>query len=459
MQNKLLQITDLENTYRWDQILGHDKLKQWAEELGNAFEKKASLDQWNLIGKATILINSDPQEYAAQIAKTIAKNSRMNLIIFDKEEILNSPTIAELKKYAPLIVFIKHGRWCQEKPLFSEETEEETKKFSEFKINLKEWLKTFSPNAPVIFLTAGNGLEMFSTDLQVRGLFDLFLSLPSKSYELVGQEFIHDLGKEICGSSLTSSFGKIGHLVRYSDSVKRDLTVLALRRKSYYEKRQIEYLDLVDVQIHQLIEEGLVQEKNDKTKLQTAYHEAGHALMGIFEYDGKNVAEYTSILPGTTFAGITFLSEGYEFKFETNQFTYLDFRQRVRVFLGGRAAEELLVGSIGVSSGASSDLAFVTDMARHHFSFSGLAPHMENFESSKSNLAVILGEPTVLEAEYIKNLTRDFLSVQYDYVFNLLKKNIQVLDDLASRLMIDPIVDQDELAEICLKHKIVVIKH
>jgi hypothetical protein len=81
---------------------------------------------------------------------------------------------------------------------------------------------------------------------------------------------------------------------------------------------------------------------------------------------------------------------------------------------------------------------------------------MDKPEFSGSNLAVVYGKATDDEFGGVAALTREFLATEYQVVRDKLLANKSLLDEVAERLMWDPIVDQSELAEICKKHNVTV---
>ena len=447
-------VEDLSDAYSWDQIEGHIKIKKWAENLKKSFNKKYKSEEWSLVGKGAIILNEDPL-YVAHVLKTVAMDSGFHLALFGKDDVIDLPPLEVLQENAPLIVYLESGRWKREKRDDDQETDEQTKQFTEFKEKLQDYFDNFSAAQPVIFVTSTNDLSKYiSDDLKKHGLFDLYMSLPKKSFELIGQEFVRKIGKSICGESLLDSYGNIGHLVNSYDTEKEALAVLALRRRHYDDKKKLEYLDLVDADIHNLIEEGILQEKDHAVKLNTAYHEAGHALIAILEYEGLNIPEYTSILPGASgFSGITVESKDYWLKRGRDR-TFDDYRKDIRVCLAGRVAEEVLVGPETVSNGASSDLENATNSCFEMFRSFGFSPKMAEPAGAESNLAVISDEIVVQQTSHLMNLVREFLSQEYQVVREKLIQNRKVLDAIAHLLMTDPIVDQDELVAICQKFTI-----
>jgi cell division protease FtsH len=89
----------------------------------------------------------------------------------------------------------------------------------------------------------------------------------------------------------------------------------------------------------------------------TAYHEAGHAVVGMLT-DGADPVRKVSIIPRGLALGVTFAAP------ESDRFNYLEpeVHAKIKVALGGRAAEELVFGE--TSTGAESDIQQLTEIAR-----------------------------------------------------------------------------------------------
>ena len=96
---------------------------------------------------------------------------------------------------------------------------------------------------------------------------------------------------------------------------------------------------------------------SDEERERTAYHESGHAVLGMLE-PGADPVRKVSIVPRGRALGVTFQSpEADRYGYDAN---YL--RGRIVGALGGRAAEEIVYGN--VTTGAESDLEQVTHIAR-----------------------------------------------------------------------------------------------
>ena len=449
-------IESSQNVWSWDRILGNTPLKLWAEDVKRAIDNKSDVEGWALAGRAVILINDD-ETYCREALRRVASDAGMKFIYIQDGDVLNMPPASGFRSMSPLLVYLEPGRWMLESGE-DDESAEETERIDKFQSRFSAWLREFSPSKPVVFAVSARQLDHVAEKLRQVGLFERFISLPPRSLELTGDDFIESLGRERCAPSLLSAPGKIGRLItwNFDQSEQRDLAILSLKRIQVRESRPLEFLDLVHISTHDLMEEGLVQSPLESVRRQTAYHEAGHAVLAVLESGGMDIPDYTSIVPGAAgFGGITVESYGFYFSKNDDQITYQDFRRDIRVSLGGRAAEELLVGAEGVSNGATGDLKNVAKQSARAFARWGFAPAMEKPGQSESNLSVILGDPTPSEYAHIEKLAREFVADEYRYAVRKLTEHRELLNDVAERLLWDPVVDQDELTDICKKHGVV----
>ena len=98
----------------------------------------------------------------------------------------------------------------------------------------------------------------------------------------------------------------------------------------------------------------------------TAYHEAGHALVGMLT-EGADPVRKISIIPRGMALGVTFSAP------ETDRFNYQEreLTARIKVALGGRVAEEIVFGE--PTTGAESDIQQLTEIARQMVSRWGMS--------------------------------------------------------------------------------------
>ncbi|HWI75250.1 MAG TPA: ATP-dependent zinc metalloprotease FtsH [Baekduia sp.] len=161
----------------------------------------------------------------------------------------------------------------------------------------------------------------------------------------------------------------------------------------------------------------------------TAYHEGGHALLGMLE-PGADPVRKVSIVPRGRALGVTFQSpESDRYGYDT---AYL--LGRIVGALGGRAAEEIVYGS--VTTGAESDLQQVTQIARSMVGRWGMSEEI-------GLVTVISDEPQYPGAGPASEATRELIDSEvrrivdkcYERAVSQLKENRERLDGLAQKLL------------------------
>ena len=90
-----------------------------------------------------------------------------------------------------------------------------------------------------------------------------------------------------------------------------------------------------------------------------AYHEGGHALLGLLMHDYDSVSKI-SIVPRGQAGGVTIFTPAEEEQIESGMFTKTYLENRICVAMGGRIAEELINGKDFVTTGAQNDFEVCT---------------------------------------------------------------------------------------------------
>ncbi len=180
---------------------------------------------------------------------------------------------------------------------------------------------------------------------------------------------------------------------------------------------------------------------SDEEKRRTAYHEAGHAIVGMMT-PGADPVRKVSIIPRTMSLGVTISSPDNE---RTNyDVDYLN--GRIRVALGGRIAEELVYDSI--SAGAESDIQQLTGIARQMVGRWGMSQAIGPIAviPSESNGPLLPGVSEVSEttSQLIDSEVRRIVEEQYQIVTRLLTEHRDKLDSLTERLLDEETLDMDD---------------
>ena len=186
---------------------------------------------------------------------------------------------------------------------------------------------------------------------------------------------------------------------------------------------------------------------NEKERKITAYHEAGHAIVGHVLPDSDPVHKVTIIPRGQT-GGVTWFLPPEDRSYK-NIYELKDILARA---MGGRAAEKLVLGADAITTGASSDLKNVAELAKSMIVEEGMGSTTRNlvFPGEETGYYTITtGKPysektaELIDAE-VKKLS-DEAAVRAEAV---LKANRAVLDKLAEELLAHETLEEAELAPL-----------
>jgi cell division protease FtsH len=190
---------------------------------------------------------------------------------------------------------------------------------------------------------------------------------------------------------------------------------------------------------------------SEAEKRNTAYHEAGHAIVGRLMPEHDPVYK-VSIIPRGRALGVTmFLPEEDRYS-HSRRFII----SQVCSLFGGRVAEELTLGNDGVTTGASNDIKRATELARNMVTKWGLSeklgPLLYDDESEEVFLGRSAGTPSKTyspeTAQRIDDEVRTIIDSCYETARKLLVDNRDKLDVMAEALMKYETIDSPQLDDI-----------
>merc|ERR1711924_427384 len=189
----------------------------------------------------------------------------------------------------------------------------------------------------------------------------------------------------------------------------------------------------------------------DRQRL-VAYHEAGHAVMGLLTPDYDMVTKVT-IVPRTNGAGCFTLFTPSEERLESGMYSKKYLESQLAVALGGCVAEELVYGEEEVTTGASNDLQQVRNIARRMVAQWGFANDAMGeapvaWESPEGNGLQNGKFASAGTEEEIDAQVQILVSEAYDKCKELLTTHRALMDELTNRLIEDETIDYDELAKM-----------
>jgi len=176
---------------------------------------------------------------------------------------------------------------------------------------------------------------------------------------------------------------------------------------------------------------------SDKEKKLTAYHEAGHAIVGRLVEEHDPVYK-VSIIPRGRALGITmFLPEEDRYSHSKRMLEC-----KISTLYGGRIAEELIFGAEAVTTGASSDIERATEIARNMVTRWGLSNELGPLAYSEEEGEVFLGKGSSkqnpMSGETIKSIDseiRKIIDTNYDKAEVILKDNMDILHAMSEALL------------------------
>jgi len=195
---------------------------------------------------------------------------------------------------------------------------------------------------------------------------------------------------------------------------------------------------------------------SEKEKLNTAYHEAGHAIVGRVVPEHDPVYK-VSIIPRGRALGVTmFLPEEDRYSLSRRHII-----SQICSLFGGRIAEEMTLGADGVTTGASNDIQRATDIARKMVTKWGLSEKMGPLMYDDADEEVFLGRSAAQPGKGVSGETarqideevRRIIDECYAKAQSILEENRSKLDMMAEALMMYETIDAKQIDDIMAGRK------
>ena len=195
------------------------------------------------------------------------------------------------------------------------------------------------------------------------------------------------------------------------------------------------------------------RKENEKEMRLVAVHETGHALVAAFTPGHTPVNKITVVPRSHGVGGFTQFREEKE---EKHFMTRGDMINDVDSSLGGRAAEEIILGDI--STGASNDIAQATDIIKRMITDFGMSEKFKNMTLGKGVLGQRGGEPNLVREfseetqKFIDEEIARIMDERYNHVLELLRSKKDLLEYISNRLIEIETMDAKEFNEILKAH-------
>lgn len=302
----------------------------------------------------------------------------------------------------------------------------------------------FGANEGIIIIAATNRPDVLDPALLRPGRFDrqVTVSLPDKNARIEILK-VHAKNKILAKNITLEYLAKRtpGFSGADLENLLNEAALLAVRRN----KKEITMAEIDEATDRVLMGPAKVTKKyTDKEKKLVAYHEAGHAVLGL-KLDGANEVQKITIIPRGHAGGYTMMTP----KEEAFNYTKKELLESICGLLGGRVAEEVTFGEI--TTGAHDDFKKATKIARSmvtEYGMSNLGPMM--LEEPDGN--------TFLGRDYTKNRNisdtvaheideemRSIINDCYKQATKIITENKKLLELIANTLLEEETITKEEI--------------
>jgi cell division protease FtsH len=188
----------------------------------------------------------------------------------------------------------------------------------------------------------------------------------------------------------------------------------------------------------------------DAEKRMTAYHESGHAIVGVTVPEHDPVYKVTIIPRGRALGVTQFLPEQDRYSLSKRRL-----HSSIATLFGGRIAEELVFGADAVTTGASNDIERATDLARNMVTKWGLSDRLGPLAYAEEDGEVFLGRSITQHkkvsdktAHEIEEEVRKVININYEHARDILQTNLGKLHLMAEALIKYETIDENQIKDI-----------
>ncbi len=194
---------------------------------------------------------------------------------------------------------------------------------------------------------------------------------------------------------------------------------------------------------------------SEKEKKLTAFHEAGHALVGRLVPEHDPVYKVSIIPRGRTLGITMFLPE--EDKYSISK---LQLDSQLASLFGGRVAEEIVFGAEHVTTGASNDIERATNIARNMVTKWGLTEKLGPLTYAEDEGEIFLGKSVTQHkqmsdetARLIDEEVKRIMEAAHQKALDLVASNLDILHLMADALILYETIDSDQIDQIMEGHE------
>ena len=422
---------------RFADVAGEDEAKENLQEIVNYLHDPSKYQEIGASMPKGILLVGPPGTGKTMLAKAVAGESQVPFFSISGSEFvemfvgMGASKVRDLfnqaKEKAPCIVFIDEidaiGQKRSGGQYGGNDEREQTLN------QLLTEMDGFDDNSGVIILAATNRPESLDPALTRPGRFDR--RVPVELPDLKGREEILKVHAKKIKLAENVDFGTVARMASGASGAELANIVNEAALRAVRDGRRL----VTQADLEESIETVIAgyQKKNailtDKEKWIVSYHEIGHALVAARQTHSAPVQKIT-IIPRTSGAlGYTMqVEEGNHYLMSREEI-----ENKIATFTGGRAAEEVVFGS--VTTGASNDIEQATKLARAMLTRYGMSDEF-GMVALETVTNQYLGGDTSLACSpetqaKIDQLVVDLVERQHQKALQILRDDRQKLDELA----------------------------
>jgi cell division protease FtsH len=188
----------------------------------------------------------------------------------------------------------------------------------------------------------------------------------------------------------------------------------------------------------------------ESEKKLTAYHEAGHTIVGRLVPEHDPVYKVTIIPRGRALGVTMHLPEQDRYSYSKQRL-----KSQIASLFGGRIAEELIFGKDAITTGASNDIEKATELARNMVTKWGLSDKMGPIAYGQDDGEVFLGHSVTKHKEMSQETARAIdaeiralIDENYNIAYNILKTHLDTLHKMAAALIEQETLNAEQIQAI-----------
>jgi cell division protease FtsH len=457
-KSKARMLTDDNRRITFQDVAGIDEAKQELEEI---VEFLRDPQRFTVLGGRIpkgVLLVGPPGTGKTLLARAIAGEARVPFLTISGSDFVEMfvgvgasrvrDMFEQAKKHAPCIIFIDEidavGRSRGAGLGGGHDEREQTLN------QLLVEMDGFEATEGVILIAATNRPDVLDPALLRPGRFDRQVVVPNP--DIVGREQILNvhMRKVALGSDIdvrviargTPGFSgaDLANLVN-----EAALTAARARRKAV---TMADFEAAKDKVIMGAERRSMIM--TDDEKRLTAYHEAGHALVGLL-VPGNDPLHKVTIIPRGRALGVTMnLPERDRYSLRKSEI-----EAKLAMMFGGRVAEELIFGAENVTTGASNDIQQATDLARRMVTEWGMSDKLGRLRYSENEEQMFLGR-AIARTQHVSDDTARLIDHEVRRIVeeaehkarDVLTTHMDSLHALANGLLMVETLDSDEVRAI-----------